>query len=124
MGYYSDFEISFNKKDLIIKQQVDILDFLENDNALGVITDVIREEREKNSAYYADKLLPDEVNVYEKTWYDFSEDFIRLSKQFPYLKITVERSGEDRFDVERCYFFNGNFQSSQGEMVFEENKLW
>lgn len=124
MGYYSDFEIVFNKKDLTIKQQVEILDFLENDNALGVITDIIREERDKESAYYADKLLPDEVDVYERTWYDFSEDFLRLSKQFPYLKITIERSGEDRFDAERCYFFNGNYQSSKGEMVFEENKLW
>lgn len=124
MGYYSDFEITFNKKDLIIKQQVEILDFLENDNALGVITDAIREDRNKDSAYYADKLLPDEVDVYEKTWYDFLDDFLRLSKQFPYLKIIVERSGEDRFDVERCYFFNGKSQSSQGEMKFDDNELW
>lgn len=124
MGYVSDFEIFFEKKELTIKQQVEILEFLENDNSLGVITDAIREDRNKDSAYYADKLLPDEVDVYEKKWYDFLDDFIRLSKQFPYLKITVERSGEDRFDVERCYFFNGKSQSSYGEMVFEENKLW
>ena len=32
MGYYSDFEILFNKKELTVKQQIEILDFLENDN--------------------------------------------------------------------------------------------
>ena len=124
MGYYSDFEIYFEKKDLTIKQQVEILDFLENDNTLGVITDIIREERDKDSAYYADKLLPDLVEVYERTWYDFSEDFLRLSKQFPYLKITVERSGEDRFDVERCYYYMGNRQVCPGELKFDDNELW
>lgn len=58
MWYVSDFEIFFEKKGLTIKQQVEILEFLEKDNALGVITDIIKEENDKDSAYYADKLLP------------------------------------------------------------------
>ena len=93
MGYNSDFKITFNKKDLTIKQQVEILDFLENDNSLGVITDAIKEDRNKDSAYYADKLLPEQVNIYYKKWYDFSDDFLRLSKQFPYLKIVGPTEG-------------------------------
>lgn len=124
MGYYSDFEIIFNKKDLTVKQQQEILDFLENDNDLGVITDAIREDRNKDSAYYADKLLPEQVNVYEKTWYNHFEDFSRLAKQFPYLKIAVERSGEDRFDVERSYYYMNNRQICTGELKFDDNELW
>lgn len=124
MGYNSDFKITFNKKDLTIKQQVEILDFLENDNSLGVITDVIREDRNKDSAYYADKLLPEQVDIYYKKWYDFSDDFLRLSKQFPYLKIVVERSGEDRLDIEKNYYYNGNEQVCTGEVKFDENELW
>ena len=124
MVYNSDFKITFNKKDLTIKQQVEILDFLENDNSLGVITDTIREDRNKDSAYYADKLLPEQVDIYYKKWYDFSDDFLRLSKQFPYLKIVVERSGEDRLDIEKNYYYNGNEQVCTGEVKFEENKLW
>ena len=124
MGYNSDFKITFNKKDLTIKQQVEILDFLENDNSLGIITDVIREDRNKDSAYYADKLLPEQVDIYYKKWYDFSDDFLRLSKQFPYLKIVVERNGEDRLDIEKNYYYNGNEQVCTGEVKFEENKLW
>ena len=124
MGYNSDFKITFNKKDLTIKQQVKILDFLENDNSLGVITDVIREVRNKDSAYYADKLLPEQVDIYYKKWYDFSDDFLRLSKQFPYLKIEVERKGEDRLDIEKSYYHNGNSQVCPVELNFEKNELW
>ena len=124
MGYYSDFEIVFNKKDLTIKQQIEILDFLENDNALGVITDAIKEDRNKDSAYYADKLLPEKVNVYYKKWYDYLDDFIILSEKFPFLKIEVERKGEDRLDIEKSYYFNSNRQVCTGELKFDKNELW
>ena len=124
MGYYSDFEIVFNKKDLTVKQQIEILDFLENDNSLGTIMDAIREDRNKDSSYYSYKLLPKQVCVYYKKWYDYLDDFIRLSKQFPYLKIEVERKGEDRLDIEKSYYYNGNSQVCPVELTFEKNELW
>lgn len=124
MGYYSDFEILFNKKELTVEQQVEILDFLENDNDLGTITDAIKEDRDKDSAYYTDKLLPEQVDIYYQKWYNHLEDLLRLSKQFPYLKIELQREGEDRLDIEKSYYFNGNRQVCTGELKFDENELW
>jgi hypothetical protein len=124
MGYYSDFEIVFNKKELSVKQQKEILDFLENDSDLCVITDAIRENNNKDQAYYTEKLLPEQVDVYYKKWYNYLEDLLRLSNQFPYLKIEVERSGEDRLDIEKSYYYNGNKQICIGELKFDKNELW
>lgn len=124
MGYYSDFEILFNKKELTVEQQVEILDFLENDNDLGIITDAIKEDRDKDSAYYTDKLLPEQVDIYYQKWYNHLEDLLRLSKQFPYLKIELQREGEDRLDIEKSHYFNGNRQVCTGELKFDENELW
>ena len=124
MGYYSDFEIVFNKKELSVKQQKEILDFLENDSDLCVITDAIRENNNKDQDYYTEKLLPEQVDVYYKKWYNYLEDLLRLSNQFPYLKIEVERSGEDRLDIEKSYYYNGNKQICIGELKFDKNELW
>ena len=124
MGYYSDFEIVFNKKELSVKQQKEILDFLENDSDLCVIIDAIRENNNKDQAYYTEKLLPEQVDVYYKKWYNYLEDLLRLSNQFPYLKIEVERSGEDRLDIEKSYYYNGNKQICIGELKFDKNELW
>lgn len=124
MGYYSDFEIVFNKKELSVKQQKEILDFLENDSDLCIITDAIREDNNKDQAYYTEKLLPEQVDVYYKKWYNYLEDLLRLSNQFPYLKIEVERSGEDRLDIEKSYYYNGNKQICIGELKFDKNELW
>jgi hypothetical protein len=124
MGYYSDFEIVFNKKELTIKQQQEILDFLESDNDLCIITDAIRENNNKDQAYYTEKLLPEQVDVYYKKWYDYQDDLIRLSKQFPYLKIELQREGEDRLDIEKSYYYMSNRQVCTGELKFDKNELW
>lgn len=124
MGYYSDFEIVFNKKELTVKQQQEILDFLDSDSDLCIITDAIRENNNKDQAYYTEKLLPEQVDVYYKKWYNHLDDLLRLSEQFPYLKIEVERSGEDRLDIEKSYYYNGNRQICTGEIKFDKNELW
>lgn len=123
MGYYSDFEIVFNKRELTIKQQIEIVDFLEKDNDLSVITDAIYEENDK-TAHHVDRLLPEQVDVYDKKWYNHLDDLLRLSEQFPYLKIEVERSGEDRLDIEKSYYYKGNRQICTGEIKFDKNELW
>ena len=125
MGYYSDFEFWINKKELSLKQQVEVLDFIENDSELSIITDEIDLSKYKDENAYKDcKLLPEDFNIYEKKWYNYQEDLLRLSKQFPYLKIEVERSGEEMSDIEKTWFYNGQMQTGMVRFVFDENKLW
>lgn len=122
MGYYSDFKILLNKKELTVKQQIEIIDFLDNDNELNIISESAREG--KDNVYYSDKLLPEQIDIYNMKWYNHLDDLLRLSKQFPYLKIELERQGEDKLDIEKSFYYNGNRQVSKGELVFDENKLW
>lgn len=125
MGYFSDFELWINKKELSLKQQVEVLDFIENDSELSIITDEIDLSKYKDeNAYKECKLLPEDFNIYEKKWYNYQEVLLRLSKQFPYLKIEVERSGEEMSDIEKTWFYNGQMQTSMVRFVFDENKLW
>ena len=125
MGYFSDFEFWINKKELSLKQQVEVLDFIENDSELSIITDEIYLSKYKDENAYKDcKLLPEDFNIYEKKWYNYQEDLLRLSKQFPYLKIEVERSGEEMSDIEKTWFYNGQMQTGMVRFVFDENKLW
>ena len=125
MGYFSDFEFCINKKELSLKQQIEVLDFIENDSELSIITDEIDLSKYKDENAYKDyKLLPEDFNIYEKKWYNYQEDLLRLSNQFPYLKIEVERSGEEMSDIEKTWFYNGEMQTSMVRFVFDENKLW
>lgn len=122
MGYFSDFEFWINKKELSLKQQVEVLDFIENDSELSIITDGIYLSKYKDENAYKD--WPEDFNIYEKKWYKYKDDLLRLSKQFPYLKIEVERSGEETADVEKTWFYNGQMQTSKVRFVFDKNKLW
>lgn len=125
MGYFSDFGFCINKKELSLKQQIEVLDFIENDSELSIITDEIDLSKYKDENTYKDcKLLPEDFNIYEKKWYNYQEDLLRLSRQFPYLKIEVERSGEEMSDIEKTWFYNGKIQNSMVRFVFDENKLW
>lgn len=125
MGYYSDFEFWINKKELSLKQQIEVLDFIENDENLSIITYEIELSKYKDeNANKECKLLPEDFNIYEKKWYDYQEDLLRLSIKFPYLKIEVERSGEEIADIEKTWFYNGQMQTSMVRFVFDENKLW
>lgn len=125
MGYYSDFKFKINKKELSLRQQVEIFDFLEKDNNLGIITDAIEQAKYRDeNAYKGTKLLPGEFNIYEKKWYEYQEDLLRLSNKFPYLKIEVERSGEEIADVEKTWFYNGKMQTSMVRFEFDKNELW
>ena len=58
MGYYSDFEFWINKKELSLKQQIEVLDFIENDENLSIITSEIELSKYKDeNAYKECKLL-------------------------------------------------------------------
>ena len=52
MGYYSDFEFWINKKELILKQQIEVLDFIENDENLSIITSEIELSKYKDENVY------------------------------------------------------------------------
>lgn len=67
MGYYSDFEFWINKKELSLKQQIEVLDFIDNDENLSIITSEIELSKYKDeNAYKECKLLPEDFNIYEK----------------------------------------------------------
>lgn len=78
--------------------------------------------------YFPDKMAVDDFihgDMEESKWYEFEEDFGKLSEKFPDLIFEIEGKGEDG-NCWKQWFKNGKSQSSDGKIVFEEydeNKL-
>lgn len=101
MGYYTDFEIT--------------------------VTDVEGNELGEVPAALVSALMDMELddfggNVFTGSlkWYDYGEDMVKLSKQFPDLLFTVEGHGESQDDIWRLYYQNGRFQGGNAEIVYPQ----
>lgn len=83
MGYYTTFEVrSDRQRSQIIKRINEI----------------------------SDDTLDDDGDMSDCKWYDHEEILTQVSKEFPRALITVNGYGEERGDVWRKYFLNGNME--------------
>lgn len=53
-------------------------------------------------------------------WYTHSYDMLELSKRFPDVFFELEGDGEDAGDFWKEYYYNGESQFAQGEIVYPE----
>jgi hypothetical protein len=54
-------------------------------------------------------------------WYDWKDDFPKISSLFPDVVFEITRYGEQQPDIERAFFKNGMmYQLHQPKIVFEE----
>ena len=96
MGYYTNYDISANSKE---------------------IQDTI--EKESGYSFY-------DGTASEVKWYDWHGDCIVVSKMFPDQLIRVEGDGEEQGDQWKAYFLNGKSQVCKAVITFEgfdESKL-
>ena len=56
----------------------------------------------------------------EVKWYGYHEDMIKISEEFSDIVFVLLREGEDREDVAKHYYLNGQHEGIRGEMVFGE----
>lgn len=101
MGYYSDFEIKAYK---------------------GKLTDEIRNRLEEISDYSFDIVKRGEssnriVSCDSYKWYDYNNDMVKLSTEYPKVLFSLTWVGED--DARgRLYCFNGKYQEVNASITY------
>lgn len=53
-------------------------------------------------------------------WYDHTNDMIEISKQFPNITFILDGEGEERSDIWREYYCNGEWEGVDAEIIFPE----
>lgn len=112
--YCNSFSIFINSEDLSKEALAEVDEFFKNDENMSPIVAYSYSSFSKEGYIY----------IGEASWHNFKDDLLRVSKEFPFLKIEVFREGEDRDDNEKCWFFNGTGACSMGKLVFEDKQLW
>lgn len=97
MGYYSNFEITIANEKANVEE--------------------IAEPLSQISGYKIDYLDDETLLINDIKWYNWENDMIELSKQFPWAVIEVSRFGEDTLDWEVALFINGKEFSKNVEYV-------
>lgn len=90
-------------------------------NKMVFLQDVITTFLENNEdAYYGISPNPNDMGDSGKC-YDHNEKMIALSKEFPLVTFILTGYGEEREDVWRKYYKNGEMRQCQVEIVFGDD---
>lgn len=118
MGYYNKFKIKFiDVYDIDASIHEDIFNHICDTRALGYMASEIEDPHMKGKWYT--KMLPEVIEIDEPVkWYDYKEDLLNLSQEFPELHIQCERWGESPEDYEMTAFKNGKKEDFK---IIEDN---
>lgn len=136
MGYYTNFELTYELPASVVNKEAD---FLAECRKKGIkvphdIKVIIDAEYDLETAL--EKVLLDKEGDYlasayrgygqSMKWYDHVKDMKALSQQFPTVLFTLKGEGEEAGDLWIKYFRNGKMQECRAEIVFppfDEAKL-
>lgn len=120
MGYYNNeiqglhvlgkFKIKFiDVYDLDASLHEDIFNHICNTRGLEYMASRIKNPNTKGKWYT--KMLPELIEIEEPVkWYEYKEDLLNLSREFPELHIQCERWGEYPEDYEMTVFEDGKME--------------
>lgn len=100
MGYYTDFNLT------VESAPGQIADIEAIDDAISTNYDWVFDDMEFGS-YYGNA-----------TWYDWRDDMVKLSRQFPKAVFYLEGHGESEDDIWGWYFMNGWVQTDGIEICY------
>lgn len=129
MGYLTNFHMTVAK---VIDGRTVILDKedADYDKVACAFYDIWEcpSEDARESEWYLDdaRILFEEITVDDKEgkWYEFEEDMIRLSKQFPDFTFVLEGRGEERPDWWVGSWENGIGSVHYAEIIEPECPIW
>lgn len=118
MGYYNKFKIKFiDVYDLDASLHEDIFNHICDTRGLEYMASEIEIPHMKGKWYT--KMLPELIEIEEPVkWYDYKEDLLNLSQEFPELHIQCERWGESPEDYEMTVFKDGKMEDFK---IIEDN---
>lgn len=102
MGYYTDFELTYDDDD------VDEVQFA------------------KELADISDYPWDDSLMLYDAKWYDYDKNMKQISQMYPNTVFKLQGNGEENGDLWVAYYKDGKVQSCQAKITFDpydESKL-
>ena len=118
MGYYTSFNLTVKKREGLLFAEVERETELEIAKKLCEISDYFygdfNETIEKSDYPLAELISYDTIK-----WYDHYDEMVILSKEFPSLYFELEGFGEERDDMWREYFHNGEGMHSYAKITYD-----
>lgn len=119
MGYYSRFNVRFRSKEKFMVDEIlnKLSELFEYD--ITTFGDYMEDAYDN----FEGKLHNDfGFDVMEVKWYDYLQNFIELSKDYPKIHIFIVREGEEWGDYEEDYIYNGELKEKQVEIIYPDWK--
>lgn len=118
MGYYTAYNLTVKKREGLLFAEVGREIEVEIAKKLCEISDWFysdfNETVEKSDYPIAELISFDTIK-----WYDHYNEMVALSKEFPSLYFELEGFGEDREDMWREYFHNGEGMHSDAKITYD-----
>ena len=118
MGYYTSYNLTVKKREGLLFAEVERETELEIAKKLCEISDWFytdfNETIEKSDYPLAELIGFDTIK-----WYDHYNEMVALSKEFPSLYFELEGFGEERDDMWREYFHNGEGMHSDAKITYD-----
>lgn len=107
MGYYTDYSLEVRG--------------IQNEDEYIALC----EEVKNFYGLYVNESKPFDTKTYfstceEAKWYDHETDMRELSRKFPNMTFCLEGDGEDRDDMWREYYHNGDMEYCAAQIVYKE----
>ena len=118
MGYYTSFNLTVKKREGLLFAEVGREIEVEIAKKLCEISDWFYSdfnETIEKSDYPLEELISFDIIK----WYDHYDEMVALSKEFPSLYFELEGFGEERDDIWREYFHNGEGMHSDAKIIFD-----
>ena len=118
MGYYTSYNLTVKKREGLLFADIERETELEIAKKLCEISDWFyadfNETIEKSDYPLYELISYDTIN-----WYGHYDEMVILSKEFPSLYFELEGFGEERDDMWREYFHNGEGMHSDAKIIFD-----
>lgn len=119
MGYYTSFNLTVTKREGSLVEKIERETEVEIAKKLCEISDWFEPSDFNETVEKSDYPLAELISFDIIKWYDHYDEMVALSKEFPSLYFELEGFGEDREDMWREYFHNGEAMHSNAKIFYD-----
>lgn len=119
MGYYTSYNLTVKKREGLLFEEVGREIEVEIAKKLCEISDWFCSDFNE-TIEKSDYPLEELISFDTIKWYDHYDEMVALSKEFPSLYFELEGFGEERDDMWREYFHNGDGMHSDAKITYDK----
>ena len=119
MGYYTSYNLTVTKREGSSFKEIEREIEIEIAKKLCEISDWFHSDDFNKTVEKSDYPLAELIGFDTMKWYDHYDEMRALSKYFPSLYFELEGYGEERDDIWREYFHNGEAMHSDAKIIYD-----